>query len=173
MKYIGVAAYSGEVKDIHKEKIRVLIDTLSKECDVEDAILLLGGYWGLMKYIVDYSISKGFKVVLFPPLEREDVKFPSRCIVIRSGSSYRIRSNMLVRSSDILIAAGGGGGTINEIVIAYLEGKNVYVLKNMGLPSDKMELLGNYLDNRRTSVIKYYDRPEELAREVCLDISPL
>ena len=38
MKYIGIATYNGEVKDIHKEKIRVLIDTLSKECDVEDII---------------------------------------------------------------------------------------------------------------------------------------
>ena len=170
MKYIGIAAYSGKPSREHISKVRELINELSVKCNRKNMVLLLGGYWGLMKYIVDYALEKGFKVVLFPPIEKEDYSYPDECIVVKSGLSYRMRSIILVRTADILIAAGGGAGTMHEVFTAYLERKNIYVLTDMKLPSDNLEKLGDYLDNRRVVRLKYFNKPKELVREICREL---
>jgi len=169
IRYIGIAAYSGEPDEHHLDKVRRLIESISSKGD--DIVLVLGGYWGLMKYIVDYALENKLKVILIPPVEKEDYSFPDKCIVIKSGMSYRLRSILLVRTSDALIAAGGGAGTIHEIVTASLEGKNIYVLRETGLPSDNIEKLGEYIDQRKLSIIKYYTSPEELVEDLFRDLS--
>jgi len=95
-----------------------------------------------MKYIVDYALEKGFKIVLFPPIEKEGVEFPSNVIVIKTGVSYRVRSIFLVRTSDVLVVLGGASGTIQEITSAYCENKAIFVLVDTGFPSDKISCLG-------------------------------
>jgi len=166
-KYIAIAAYSGKPNKEHIENVKELIEELSIKCDRKNIVLLLGGYWGLMKYIVDYALEKEFKVILFPPIEKEDYDYPDECIIVKSGSSYRMRSIILVRTADILIAVGGGAGTMHEVFTAYLEGKNIYVLRNMKLPSDDLEKLGSYLDHRKLTLIKYFNTPKELVEDMC------
>ena len=169
-KYIAIAAYSGKPSREHIAKARELIEELSVRCDKKDIVLLLGGYWGLMKYIVDYALEKGFKVVLFPPIEKEDYDYPEEAIVVKSGSSYRMRSIILVRTADVLIAAGGGAGTMHEIFTAYLEGRNIYVLTGMKLASDNLKRLGGYLDHRKLARLKYFNTPKELVEDVCREV---
>jgi len=167
MKYVGIAAYSGRPPKKLIEYSKAFIKSLSKTCLKGDLILLLGGYWGLMKYIVDYAVEEGLKVILFPPLEKENIAYPSKVIVIKTGLSYRGRSVVLVRSSHILVVLGGEAGTIQEVVTAYTEGREIYVLSKVGLSSDKIEKFGNYIDNRRTSRIIYFENPSKMAKELC------
>lgn len=130
-------------------------------------MLVVGGYWGLMKEVVDLALKLGFKVIIMPPLEREDVSFPEEAIVVRTGTSYRVRSVFLVRTSDVLVVLGGGAGCIQELVTAYTEGKPSYVLVDTGMPTDFIDSMPEYLDHRKLApIIKYRDE-EALLRDLC------
>ncbi len=146
------------------EKTITIIRILKNCCT--NSVILTGGYWGIMKTIIDESIENDITAVIFPPIEREEC--PEDAICIRSGLSYKNRSILLVRSSDVLIVVGGASGTILELVAAYAMGVPVFVLINTSFPSDKIrECFGEYMDHRRTTRIRYYTRPENLAQDVC------
>ncbi len=146
------------------EKTIIIIRILKKCC--KNFVILTGGYWGIMKTIIDESVKNGITTVIFLPIEREEC--PKDAICIRSGLSYKNRSIPLVRSSNILIVVGGASGTILELITAYAIGVPVFVLTSTGFPSDKIrECFGEYIDHRRTTKIRYYTRPENLAQDVC------
>jgi len=65
-------------------------------------------------------------VVVFLPVEREDVALPKGVIVVRTGCEFRCRSVQMVRSADA-VAALGGVGTIIEALMAYAMGKPLFV----------------------------------------------
>ena len=165
MIQISIAAYSGDPKPDHIRNSIKFIDGLIENC-VERPVLILGGYWGLMKYIVDYSIEKGVKIVLIPPVEKENIKFPEKAIVVKTGASYRVRSIFIVRSGELLVVLGGASGSIQEITTAYSEGKDIYILIDTGLPTDRFKCMGTY-DDRLSNEIYYFRDPIEMAREVC------
>ena len=59
---------------------------------------------------------------------------------------------------------GGGCGTLNELTIAYAEGRPVVVLRGSGGWSDRIEQVlyeGRYLDERRTVAISFADSAKE------------
>ncbi len=164
MLQIGFAGIGETPRRELEERVKIIIRSL-KEC-CPRAIILTGGYWGIMKTIIDESSALGLITVVFPPIEREEC--PEGSICIRSGLSYKNRSIPLVRSSNILIVVGGGAGTILELIAAYAMGIPVLVLTNTNLPSDKIEsCFGEYIDHRRTIRIHYYTRPEKLAQDIC------
>ncbi len=139
-----------------------------RDCyNVEDLVFVVGGYWGLMKVIVDLALELGFRVLVIPPLEQEDVLFPEKAIVVRTGTSYRVRSVFLVRTSDVLVVLGGGAGCIQELVTAYTEGKPSYVLVDTGLPTDITEKMPEYLDYRKLAPIMKYRDENTLLRDLC------
>jgi len=123
-----------------------------------------------MKVIVDEALRRGLKVVVLPPVEREDMEFPEEALVLRTGLSYRLRSVAMVRSCDALVVLGGASGTIQELATAYTEGKPVLLLLS-GLPSDEVPALAPYLDNRRVAEIKVFDGVERLVPELCLTLA--
>ncbi len=167
MRYVGIAAYSGTPPEHLRVAAEEFIHLLSACARGRwDIAVVVGGYWGLMRYVVDAALSEGLKVVILPPLEMEDVRFPDGAIVVRTGTSFRVRSVFLVRTSEVLVAMGGASGTMQEVVTAYTEGVPVVVLRS-GLPSDRLESLAPYLDDRRIVPIAYVDTPEELANHVC------
>ncbi|MDK6028219.1 hypothetical protein QPL79_02415 [Ignisphaera sp. 4213-co] len=168
MIQICFAAYSEEPeKSVVINAIKV-VDNLKRYCS--NVVIFVGGYWGLMKNIVDRAIENGFQVVIVSPISGEETDFPEEAIVFKPGVDYRVRSVFMVRSCNALIAVGGESGTIHEIVAAYTEGKPVYVLKS-GLSSDRIELLAPHIDRRALSEIKMFSDPEKLvealANEVC------
>lgn len=161
---ICVAAHSGDYSDRHVELAKGVVDSLSK-CN---PVLMLGGYWGLMKVVVDYAVSRGIRVVLILPVEHEDVNVPDGVILVRTGMEFRERSVVLIRSCDSVVALGGAAGTIMEVLMAYAMGKPVIVLKGTGFPTDRLELAyPDYVDDRRTSRIMYVDDPYEAGRLAC------
>jgi len=167
MKQICIAACSEEPSEDAKRKAFEVIDNLWSMC--RDSVIFVGGYWGLMRYVVDRALEKGFTVVIFAPLTEENTLFPEKAIVIRPGVDYRVRSVFMVRSCNALIALGGESGTIQEIVTAYAEGKPVYLLKS-GYSSDKIALLAPHLDKRALAEIKVFEDPKKLVEELAKDI---
>jgi hypothetical protein len=97
--YVGIAAYSEEPSLELLEKSYLFLEELSSSCG-RSIRLIVGGYWGLMKYVVDKALDLGFTVVILPPVEREHVGFPERAVV-RTGLTFRARSVSLVRTSDV------------------------------------------------------------------------
>lgn len=167
MRYVGVAAYSGTPPQHLRVAAEEFIHLLSACAKGRWVIaVVVGGYWGLMRHVVDTALSEGLNVVILPPLEMEDVVFPEGAVVVRTGTSFRVRSVFLARTSEVLAVMGGASGTMQEVVTAYTEGVPVVALRS-GLSSDRLEALAPYLDDRKISPITYVDTPEELANQVC------
>ncbi|MGC8568733.1 MAG: LOG family protein [Nitrososphaeria archaeon] len=162
---IGIAAHSEEVPEGLYEDVDELLRIIKSRC--QSPVLILGGYWGLMKHVVDRAFELSIPSVLVLPAEHENVNPPSGVVLIRTGMEYRARSVPLVRSSDVLIVLGGSAGTMIEALMGYAMGKEVFVLKGHGLPSDKLESLGEYVDNRRNGIIKFYEDVRSLAEDLC------
>jgi len=167
VRYLGIAAYSGPPTDFLKQAAIEFIENLSLCLSPDKVVLVVGGYWGLMRIAVDEALRLGFRVIIIPPLEMEDVRFPSEAIVVRTGTSFRVRSVFLVRTSDILVVLGGASGTIQEVITAYTEGKPVLILGMTGMPTDKLSTFTPYIDERRRSIIKIINDPKLLAMEAC------
>ncbi len=162
---IGIAAHSGEIPEGLALETKELIRLLNERC--KDAVLLLGGYWGLMKTVVDQAVKLSMKTVLLLPIENENISAPEGVILIKTGEEYRARSVPLVRSSDFLIALGGSAGTMIEALIGYAMGKEVFILKGFGMPSDKLEKLGEYPDNRKNGKFRFYENVNDLIEDLC------
>jgi len=139
-----------------------------RECyDANDLVFVVGGYWGLMKEVVNLALELGFKVIIIPPIEQEDVRFPEGAIVVKTGTSYRVRSVFLVRTSDVLVVLGGGAGCIQELITAYTEGKPSYVLVGTGMPTDVIEEMPEYLDYRELAPVMKYRDENTLLKDLC------
>lgn len=163
---VAVAAYSGPVDKPVEEKAKKVVRGLIGSCN---PVLVLGGYRGLMRIVVDEALSLKGRVVLIIPREYEQDYFPPGVIVIRTGMDPKARSDVIVRSSEVLVALGGASGTLVEILMAYGLRRPVYMLVDTGLPSDRLyeAYPDGVLDPRIGPGIKYYKDPTLLAREAC------
>ncbi len=164
---LGIAAHSGEYSEYMREKVYGFLVTLKEECK-QLPTLFLGGYWGLMKEVVDQATALGFTVVMVLPVEHEEVYPPGNVILVKTGMEFRARSVPLIRSSDAVVALGGGVGTEIEVLMAYGMGKPVYVLVDTGYSSDLLQsAYPEYFDHRAVVKVKYFKDPRQMAREVC------
>ncbi len=162
MFMLAVAAHSGEYSDDNERKASSFMSAL-RECS---PIILLGGYWGLMKVVADLARELGMTTIFFLPIEREDVEVPG--IPIRTGCDYRCRSVIMVRSSNAVAVLGGAVGTMIEAFLGYVMGKPVYILTGTGMESDTFrEAFPHSFDRRGIAPIIYSDDPEALAAAIC------
>uniref|UniRef100_A0A7J3X997 LOG family protein n=1 Tax=Thermofilum pendens TaxID=2269 RepID=A0A7J3X997_THEPE len=166
MRVLGIAALGTEPPPELAAKAREFVEELSSSCG-RGLCLALGGYWGLMRVVVDEALRRGLCVLLFPPAEREDFDYPEGVLVVRTGTSYRLRSIFLCRTADVLICLGGEAGTMQEVFTAYLEGVPVLMLGGTGQASDALERLAPCLDSRCISEVIVVRDPRELARRAC------
>lgn len=127
--------------------------------------LFLGGYWGLMRDVADAAAKRGITTVFLLPIRpRETPPRRREFLAVDTGMEYRARSVLICRSSDVLVVLGGEAGTIIEAYMAYAMGKPVVVLGATGHTSDKLRLMGDALDNRRTATVRFVQEPAEAAR---------
>jgi uncharacterized protein (TIGR00725 family) len=165
MRQIAVAVHSGRVPGL-AEKARQFVEALAARCP--DAVLLVGGYWGHMVDVVDAALQRRLRVVLFLPVEKEDVDVPPQAIALRTGCEYRCRSVLMIRSADAVVVLGGGVGTMIEALMAYAMGKPFFVLANVGAASDRLQTAyPEYFDERKAVKAVYEEDPVRLAELVC------
>jgi uncharacterized protein (TIGR00725 family) len=127
--------------------------------------LFLGGYWGLMKDVADEAADRGiFTVLILPIGPKETPPDRPQLVSVDTGMEYRARSVLICRSCDVLVALGGEAGTIIEVYMAYAMGRPVVVLRNTGHTSDKLQQMGEALDQRGTAKIYFVDEPEDAAK---------
>jgi len=169
MYQIAIACL-GEAPPLNlRDKAFKFIDSFMKCCP-RPVTLMFGGYWGLMKSIIDYVVKKysDVSILLFLPLEREDVELPEKVIAIKTGLTFKARSIPLVRSADVVVVLGGASGTILEAIAAYAQGISVVILTNTDMPSDKLrEAFPHGFDYRGLAEVFYISSPEEAAEKTC------
>jgi len=161
VKQIAVACFSGEPPPQLAEAAAKFVGVLSEKLGKSFA-LLVGGYYGAMKVVVDEAIKRGVPVVIVLPVEEEHRELPHEAIVIRTGMSYRLRSGLMVRSADAVVVLGGASGSMVEALVGYTESKPVLVLRT-GMDTDRLEHLSPYPDARRLSRIEVFSDVEALA----------
>ncbi|AWR98395.1 hypothetical protein [Metallosphaera hakonensis] len=162
---IGIAALGTDPSPELEEKARGFVRTLSK-CAIHTFIL--GGYWGLMRVVVDEALREGNRVVAIIPEGAEHVIMPAEVVRIDTGCDPRCRSVFIARSGDIMVSLGGETGTMTEIMMAYAMGKAVYALTGTGLSSDRLaQAFPEKLDSRALGEIHYYDNPEIMGSDIC------
>ncbi len=166
--HVLVAAYSGDPPTTLILQAEEFIKNIKEACR-EKLVLLLGGYRGLMKHIADIALREDIDVVFVIPTAYEYDYYPENSIVVKSGLGDRERSSILVRSADKVVVMGGGLGTIFEILLAQSYGKEVYILLNTGLPTDKFtEFYQEKVRDPRFPLKAYYaSSGRELAHLVC------
>ncbi len=168
MIQIGVAAYSGEPnRDLVRDAER-FIEELSRTDLAGKIVFVLGGYWGLMRYIADAACSYGFRSVFILPEHPRETPPAGECFIhIYTGLDFRQRSEIIVLSSDALVVMGGSVGTIIEVFMSAASGRPIFILRGYGLPSDtvgvSLEALSGYIDFH----FSFYDRdPVALAKDL-------
>lgn len=165
--YVGIAASSEEpVPDSLKRNAMEFIDELSEE---KNSIrLILGGYWGLMKFVADYAREKGIEVIfILPDNPREYPPRVREFITIKTELGYKTRSTILASSSDILVCLGGRIGSIIEVMLAYGFGKPLVILTRLGMDTDAIgKCFGEYIDSRRLARIYYVSTGRDAGRIV-------
>ncbi len=163
---IAVAAHSEIPDNLAINESIEFVKNIKVNC--HRPVLILGGYWGLMKVVVDEAVKNGISVFLILPIENENVSVPSEVIKVKTGMEYRARSVSLIRSADAVVALGGSAGTIIEIIMAYSMGRPIYIMNGFGMSSDKLRhAFPEYVDDRKNSKIFYYQSGKELAEAVC------
>ncbi|MHA1435310.1 MAG: TIGR00725 family protein [Candidatus Heimdallarchaeota archaeon] len=110
--------------------------------------ILTGGYGGVME-----AVSKGGKsssnykegviVAIIPDLNKKKVNDFSD-IIITTGMGFS-RNQILVASSDLVVAIGGGAGTLNELTYAWQLVKTIFAFKTSGWSK---KLAGKFIDKR-------------------------
>ncbi|MEZ0290204.1 MAG: LOG family protein [Sulfolobales archaeon] len=171
MYRISFAAHSEEPSQELAEAIRVLVRRLYERLG-DKIIFYMGGYYGTMKYIADEACKYNIQSIFILPYSSYDVPRHRCFIPIKTGMEMRERSEIIILSGDVLIAVGGYAGTIIEILMAYSNNRNSYVLTGYSMPSDLIEkIYSPHVDPRKNALIKYFYRdPIRLADEVSREL---
>ena len=88
-------------------------------------------------------------------------------VVIYTGFGVKGRNVVNIRASDIVIIFSGKVGTLNEITIAYDEGKVIGILEGTGGVADLVAGLVDSL-GKKTKAVLVYDRSPRALLDRCL-----
>lgn len=134
--------------------------------------LLTGGCTGLPYSAVKGAKKEGGSTAGISPASnrREHEKeygYPVKHhdFMIYSGFGYKGRNVLLVRSCDAVIATGGRMGTLNELTVAYGQGKVIGLLEGTSGAADEFTRLSERI-GRPGRVIISNENPEQLVEEV-------
>jgi uncharacterized protein (TIGR00725 family) len=78
-------------------------------------------------------------------------------VMIYTGQGFMERDIVNIRSSDAIIIVGGGIGTLNELTIAYEDGRSIGILTNTGGISDSIPHIIEDLCQRKVAPNMVFD----------------
>jgi len=108
-----------------------------------DCALITGGCYGYpYDAVLGYKDAGGLLAVGISPANSrrehaEVMPVESFDLIVFTGFGYRGRNVVSVRSCDVVIGIGGRMGTLNELTIAYDEGKLIGLLEGSGGATDE------------------------------------
>ena len=115
----------------------------------------------------------GLTVGISPALSQtehvEKYNYPTDAVdvMIYTGFALKGRNVINVRSADIVIIISGGMGTLNELTIAYDEGKVIGVLEDTGGIADHLREIVAFANKPSAARLIFAPEPEQLVDE-CL-----
>ena len=127
---------------------------LGQQIATKNRTIVCGGLGGFMEAVCKGAKQtkdtfKGQTVGILPD-ERSDAANPYIDIAIPTGTGIS-RNMVIVRTADIIIAAGGGAGTLSEIAFAWQLDKKVLCVTLFD--GWAKELAGRNLDERKTDLL--------------------
>ncbi|OAA30028.1 hypothetical protein AT15_00505 [Kosmotoga arenicorallina S304] len=147
---IAVIGYSGNLENSSIKRVSNTCVSLGRLIAQRGHILLTGGRDGVMELVSRGARQAGGEVIGILPFDEAGNEYNN--LNINTGMDYLMRSLVLVRSADLVIAIGGEVGTLYEIISAYAYGKTVVLLQGTGGWTDRIIpclIDGKFLDNRR------------------------
>ncbi|MDI3516580.1 MAG: hypothetical protein PWP37_203 [Thermotogota bacterium] len=147
---IGVAGYSGPINQPPVSDIKDLCEELGTAIAREGHILVNGGRDGVMELVSKAAARAGGHVVGILPFEDKGNEYLS--LAISTGLDFQMRSFIMLKNVDVLIAVGGEIGTAIEILGAYAYAIPIILMRGSGGWTDRIvDVLidRRFLDNRR------------------------
>jgi len=151
---VGVIGYSGNIEN---EPVKSLIDVCLElgERLGEKYVVFTGGRDGIMELVSKGVRNVGGTCIGILPWEGSDAN-EYNSLVISTGLDFQMRSFVLVKSVDVVIAIGGEIGTAVEMLATYANRRPLILLRNTGGWADKIPNVlidDKYLDNRRMAPV--------------------
>ena len=151
---VGVIGYSGNIEN---EPVKSLIDVCLElgERLGEKYVVFTGGRDGIMELVSKGVRNVGGTCIGILPWEGNDAN-EYNSLVISTGLDFQMRSFVLVKSVDVVIAIGGEIGTAVEMLATYANRRPLILLRNTGGWADKIPNVlidDKYLDNRRMAPV--------------------
>ncbi|MBT3293481.1 LOG family protein [Candidatus Peregrinibacteria bacterium] len=159
---IGVMG-SASGPQIENEHARKLATELGKEIGKRNYIFINGACPGLPNDALLGALDEGaFTLGISPAFSMHahihEYKSPhAHDLLIYTGMGFMERDIINIRSSDAVIIIGGGIGTLNELTIAYEEGRPIGVLTNTGGISNHVEHIIENLCQRKVAPNMVFD----------------
>lgn len=140
---------------------------LGQQIATKDRSIVCGGLGGFME-----AVCKGVKLspgtyngqtVGILPDDTSDNANPYIDIAVATGQGIA-RNIIIVKTADIIIAAGGGAGTLSEIAFAWQLKKKVLCLTSF--EGWAKELAGKNLDNRQSGLLTPVNSIDEILKHL-------
>lgn len=163
---------SGGKDDPVPEKAMQVAEQVGQEIARRGGMVVSGGEKGVMNAVsIGARQIGGLAVGISPRLLRMEAG-PYVDVSITTGLGT-VRNLINVRTPDVLIFVNGGFGTLNELLLAYQDGKPCVVLEGSGNWADKVRGIlvdGDYLDERHKVKTYFGSSPLEVV-ELALKLS--
>lgn len=164
MKKIGIIGPNNKMcsKELYEFGVQ-----LGRQIATKDRTFVCGGLGGFME-----AVSKGVKLspdtfkgqtVGILPDDTSDNANPFIDTAVATGQGIA-RNIIIVRTADIIIAAGGGAGTLSEIAFAWQLEKTVLCLTNF--EGWAKELAGKNLDDRQNGLLIPVNSIDEILKHL-------
>ncbi len=159
---IGVMG-SASGPQIENEHAREMARQLGTEIGKRNHIMVNGACPGLPNDALLSAKEAGALIIGISPAFSEhahihDYKSPhGHDMIIYTGMGFMERDIINIRSSDAVVIIGGGVGTLNELTIAYEEGRPLGVLTNTGGISDSVPYVIEELCQRQIAPNMVFD----------------
>jgi len=155
---IGVIGHSDE--KLLNKKILHLAEKVGEEVAKNNSILICGGMEGVMEAAAKGAKNKkGYTIGIIPFGKHQSIEGNDFLdCTIHTGMDFSLRANLVVFSSDGIIAVSGGSGTLSELAIAYMYEIPVVLLRNSEGWANKIPLV---LDERNKRPFLEANSPEE------------
>ncbi len=168
---IGMGTSGGKEDPVPEEALQ-LAEQVGEAIARKGGITLSGGEKGVMNAVSKGARQVGGLVVgVSPRLDRLEAS-PYLDVSITTGLGT-VRNLLNVRAPDTIVMVNGGYGTLNEILLAYQDGKPCVVLEGSGNWADRLRSIlvdGDYLDERHHVKTYFAHTPDEVV-ELAMELS--